>query len=249
MAGRFAGEGIFAYRNEHGHVMEADLSDYMERMGFFGAHSSRFVRYITSTLRPGDWAIDAGANVGLISSPMCSAVGPEGRVWTIEPLPRNVDRLRRLKEANGLTQMEIFPVALASKDSTERLRLSAAPGGSGWGSFVAPWAGEGYVEVPTQPLDELVAARGPDRPLRLLKIDVEGFEPELLAGARVTLSRTRPVVICEFHDDLLRATGSSSEKLVDAFAELGYFPQSPFGRPSHSLDGKVLDMLLIPQGV
>jgi FkbM family methyltransferase len=240
--------GQVTYRNRSGHTVEADLSDYMERTGFFGAHSAAFIRRLRRLLRPGDWAIDAGANVGLIASPMAAAVGRGGAVWAIEPLPRNLARLQRLRDANDLSQLTILPVALAATASTAELRLSAAPGGSGWGSFVSPWAGEATVSVPTAPLDDLVASHAPDRPLRLLKVDLEGYEREMLRGATATLTDHRPVVACEFHDPLLRAAGSSSGDLLAAFADLGYAPDDASRRLATALDGRVVDLLLVPRG-
>lgn len=245
LAGKLANKGSYVYRNHSGHVFEADLTDYMERIGFFGAHSSALVRFIRAQLRPGDWAIDAGANVGLLSSPMAAAVGSQGLVWAVEPLPRNVESLLALKQRNCLEQMEVLPVALSATAGTARLRLSELPGGSGFGSFVAPWMEGGYIEVPTRPLDELVESTITDRPLRFIKMDVEGFEAELLQGARKTLTTWKPMVVCEFHDPLLRAAGSSSEGLLSLFAEYGFHPREPFGRPPGSLDDKVVDMLLM----
>jgi len=239
--------GQVTYRNRWGHVVEADLSDYMERSGFFGAHSAAFIRRLPELLRPGDWAIDAGANVGLLSSPMAAAVGPGGAVWSIEPLPRNVERLQQLRDANELPQLTILPVALAATASTAELRLSAAPGGSGWGSFVSPWAAAASVAVTTARLDDLVAAHAPEAPLRLLKVDLEGYEREMLRGATATLTRHRPVIACEFHDPLLRAAGSSSADLLAAFKELGYAPDGPSRRVAASLEGRVVDLLLVPR--
>ncbi len=246
LARRFANEGAFAYRDYPGHLMEADLTDYAERIGFFGAHSSRLMRYVTSQLGPGDWAIDAGANIGLFTSVMSAAVGPEGCVWAFEPLSRNVERLRKLHELNGLSQMEIFPLALSSTASTASLRLPASPGGSAFGSFVATWESSGHIDVPTVPLDDLVEERSPQGPLRLVKIDVEGFEDEVLRGAEATLTTRRPLVVCEFHDPLLRAAGTSAEELLQRFEAYGYRPRQPFGQRRGTLDGVVTDMLLGP---
>jgi FkbM family methyltransferase len=243
---RLAGRGRYLYRNQAGHVVEADLDDYMERIGFFGAHAARLIRVVPAWLRPGDWAIDAGANVGLLSSPLAAAVGGHGRVWAVEPLPANVERLRALKDANHLAQLDILPMALASSAGTAKLRLSSRPGGSGSGSFVAPWAREDFVEVETVPLDHLTADRPAVPHLRLVKLDVEGYETHVLAGAAETLRRWQPRVVCEFHDQLLRAAGSSSADLLAAFAGHGYAPAPPFDRPRGSLEGKVVDLLLVP---
>ena len=247
VAGRLANTGTIGYRNAAGHLVEADLADYAERLGVFGAHAGPLIRFVSSHLAPGDWAIDAGANVGLMSSPMAAAVGVSGAVWAVEPFPRNVARLVALKEANHLEQLRIFPVALSSGTGTAELRLAAAPGGSAFPSFVAPWAGNERVEVRTRTLDDLVAENAPDLPLRLLKIDVEGAEPDLLAGARDTLARLRPAVLCEFHDSLLRAAGTSAAGLLASFADWGYVPRPPFDLPRGSLDGALFDLLLVPE--
>jgi FkbM family methyltransferase len=177
---------------------------------------------------------------------MAAAVGERGRVWAVEPLPANVERLEALKAANHLGQLEIYPLALSAAAATARLRLSRLPGGSGSGSFVAPWAREEFVEVATVPLDQLTLEAPEHLPLRLIKLDVEGFEAEVLAGATATLARWRPHVVCEFHDVLLRSAGSSSEMLLAAFARLGYAPAPPFGPRRGSLEGKVVDLLLVP---
>lgn len=245
-AGKLANEGRYTYRDHYGHLADADLGDYCERIGFFGAHSARLLRHISANLRPGDWAIDVGANVGLFTSPMCAAVGREGCVWAFEPLPRNVERLEVLKQRNNLDQLHIFPVALSATASTARLRLPVQAGGSAFGSFVATWTSSGELDVETRRLDDLVEARRPAQPLRLLKLDVEGFEAEVLIGATRTLTENRPTVVCEFHDPLLREAGTSAEGLLQRFESLGYRTQPPFGRPSGSLDGRVVDLVMVP---
>jgi FkbM family methyltransferase len=239
--------GTCRYRDDHGHLLEADLADYVQRAGFFGAHSAGLIRLGTSLLRPGDWVVDAGANVGLFASAFSAAVGPRGRVWAIEPLADNVEKLRRLKQVNELEQLEILPVALGSATATARLRLPAGQGSGGsFASFVATWPAGGDVEVPTCRLDDLVESGDPGRPLRLVKIDVEGFEAEVVAGAAATLATRRPFVLCEFHDPLLRAAGSSSRDLLREFAACGYEPRPIRRRSPDALDGRVVDLLLVP---
>ncbi len=245
LARALASQGRVTYSDAFGHETEADLSDYMERSGFLGAHSPELIRYVASRLHPGDWAVDVGANVGIVASAMCAAVGPSGAVWAVEPLPRNVERLLALRERNRLEQLLVLDLALSSSSSSAHLRLPATPGGSGFGSFVASWASTASVEVPTRALDELVAEKVPSQPLRLIKIDVEGHEAAVLEGAENTLRRHRPLVLCEFHDQLLREAGSSARHLLARFDALGYRPRPPFDLP-RTLDGCVADILLVP---
>jgi len=246
IAARLAAKDEYLYQDRWGYLVHADLSDSIERAGFFGAHSPRLLGLVPGLLSPGDWAVDVGANVGLVTSEMCRAVGTGGLVWAVEPLPRNVERLLALKAANDLTQLIVFPGALSSTKSTALLRVPVHGGGSAYGSFVADWESVS-VEVPTWRLDDLVDEHAGDRQLRLLKIDAEGAEPSVLAGGERTLRQMRPLVLCEFNDILLRLAGTTSEGLLQRFSELGYRPHAPMGRPRRSLDGRCIDMLLVPE--
>lgn len=246
LAAKLALKGQHTYKDRHGYQIEADLTDYIELAGFFGAHSPRLLRTVVGLLSLGDWTIDVGANVGLVTTEMCAAVGPEGSVWAIEPLPRNVDRLTTLKDINGLSQLAVFSGALSSSRATAMLRTPLTPGGSAYGSFVADWQSTS-VEVPTCRLDDLIDEHPQNHELRLIKIDAEGAEPQVLAGAERTLRDRRPLVICEFNDILLRLAGTTSEGLLLAFRKLGYQPRMPLGRPRRSLDGRCIDILLASQ--
>lgn len=231
--------GAYTYRDPWGHLVEADVSDYLERAGFLGAHSPTLLRTLDRFVAAGDWVIDIGANVGLVTSRLCQLVGPSGAVWAVEPLPRNVERLEALRAGNGLDHLTVLPVALSSEPGTARLRVPIRGGGA-FGSFVATWEPAAEVDVVTARLDDLVAERRPPGRLRLVKIDAEGFEPQILAGATGTLSSLRPLVLCEFNDILLRQAGTSSVELLDRFASIGYAPEH---RPSR-LAGRNVDLLL-----
>lgn len=243
LATRLVNTEVYSYRDPWGHVVEADLSDFLERAGFLGAHSPVLLRNLERIVGPGDWAIDVGANVGLLTSRLCGLVGSNGEVWAIEPLPRNIVRLQRLQTENGLTQLKVFPIALSSEAGMAGLRLPIRGGGA-FGSFVATWETLGEIEVPTTPLDDLFAQHPHPSRLRLLKIDAEGFEPQVLKGAARTIAVQRPLVLCEFNDILLRQAGSSSTDLLAAFSEMGYFPSTPLEPRPRSLRGRTIDLLM-----
>ena len=238
---RFPAAGELTYVDADGYRRTADLRDHMESLVFVGRH--RLPKAVMAHLRPGDWAVDVGANVGSVTGQLCRAVGPAGLVWAFEPIPRNVARLEQLVAANGLAQLEIFPCALSSAGGTAPIRL---PGdhSSGHASFTASWIDEGRLDVQIRRLDDLAAQVDHGRPLRLVKLDVEGFEREVLAGAEQTLRRFRPLVYCEFNDIIQRDAGTSSAELLEAFAELGYAVAPAWRRRSARLAGRNLDLLL-----
>jgi len=100
------------------------------------------------------------------------------------------------------------------------------------------------VTTPTWRLDDLVA--GETGRISFIKLDVEGFEPQVLLGATQTLASMRPYVMCEFNDILLRDAGSNSDQLLKVFSKLGYEPGPEFQASASNLDGRVVDLLLHP---
>lgn len=240
---RLAPPAELVYRDADGHIRTVDLRDHMESLVFVGRH--RLPRAVADMVRPGDWAVDVGANVGSVAGQLCPRVGRDGLVWAVEPLPRNVERLRALAEANGLHQLEVLPYALGARRGMATIRLGGE-GASGYSSFTASWICNGSLDVPTERLDDLTAAVDHERPLRLVKLDVEGFEREVLAGAEATLRRWRPLVYCEFNDIILTDAGSSSAELLQCFRELGYSVAPAWQRAGQRLAGRNVDLLMAP---
>src|SRR5207249_301008 len=98
---------LVRFRDSLGLRRTADFSDHLEVLSFFGVEQ-RLPWRAAKLIGPGDWVIDAGANVGHITGEMCALVGASGCVWAIEPIPRNVSRLTELQSNNGLNQLHIF---------------------------------------------------------------------------------------------------------------------------------------------
>jgi FkbM family methyltransferase len=233
-------------RDASGYLRSFDLRDLLQAQWFCGVPVG-LAQEALSCLTAGSWVIDVGANVGIVTGQMCAAVGPGGRVTALEPVPANADRLRSLARDNGLAHLEVVQVAAAEAAGRQALHLPPE-GNSGWGSFSASWLDSGSLEVELQPLDDLVASRRtPDHPrVDLVKVDVEGYEFEVLEGARRMLAADRPVLVIELNDPLLRDRGRSSLELLAACRELGYEPSSEI--PPEWLQGAVRDMVLRPTG-
>ena len=242
---RFPPPEELTYVDADGYARTADLRDHMESLVFVGRH--RLPRRVIATLRPGDWAIDVGANVGSVAGQMCRAVGRDGQVWAFEPIPRNVERLERFAAHNDLCQLRIHACALSSRRATDTIRL-APEHSSGHASFTASWIRGGCLEVATERLDDLTGAMDDATPLRLIKLDVEGFEREVIEGAETTIRRFRPLIYCEFNDIILRDAGSSSAGLLRAFADLGYSVAPRWRKAAARLSGRNVDLLMTPVG-
>jgi FkbM family methyltransferase len=235
------------YIDSHGHQRHADLRDFMERRWFVGA-ADVLPRYVMEHVQPGGWVIDAGANIGIVAGQLANAVGGTGAVWALEPLPRNVEVLRRLADENHLTQLR--PLAVGAGDERAELDLrtyGGRDGGGAWASFTATWVDGGTVTVPVVPLDQLAKELGEPGPLQLLKVDVEGFESRVLDGATALLERHRPPMFIEFNAPILEDAGTTCAALLAHCEAMGYRVAdaslhllSELGRP-----GCVTDLLLV----
>lgn len=141
-------------------------------------------RLARSVLRPGDTAIDVGANYGFVTLVMAHSVSPGGRVFSFEINPDVARTLAGTLVANGMERV-----------------VTLTPKGAG------PRAGHGLVTV-----DETIERSNVGR-VRFLKIDTDGADYGVLKGATRVLESYQPVVVIEMHEnareihDLLYAYG------------------------------------------
>ena len=155
-----------------------------------GSYEPEQTREFERALRPGDTVLDVGAHAGYYSLLSSLLVGDSGAVWAFEPNPRNFRSLRANLELNGCRNARA--VQLAVSDRTGEACFEAGSG-SGTGHLSAG----GSLPVRTVSLDEFCAERG-IRPAAV-KIDVEGAELDVLAGAKRVLGESRPVVFLSTH--------------------------------------------------
>ncbi len=142
-------------------------------------------------LRPGDVALDVGANIGTCTLAMARAVGAKGRVHAFEPQALVFQTLCANLAMNGLTQVRAWPWAVGETPGTARIPVPAIDTDSNLGAVRVQT--EGRTEpVPLVRLDGLGIERA-----ALLKIDVEGMELAVLRGAAALLRRFRPAVYFE----------------------------------------------------
>jgi FkbM family methyltransferase len=182
--------------------LRLDLADWTQRLYSLGETDAERRRIIKRFLPRGGTFVDVGANIGLYSCWAASQVGPRGRVISFEPMPQNVESLRSNIALNRLTNVEVFEVALS--DTPGELDLFVPPshpgGQSGATRSFDPGGWRATDTVPAARLDDLFDGACLD----VIKIDVEGSEELVLAGAMSTLTRYRPVLLCEVIEDSSR---------------------------------------------
>jgi FkbM family methyltransferase len=166
---------------------------------FYGlAHPVKHPAYFPPDLyawRSDEWIVDGGAYDGDTIRTLSTLHGERfGHVLALEPDPANFAKLEAT--VAGLTsearaRIDCRQVALASAPGT--LHLDATGTAS---SATSAAAGAGTIAVPAEPLDALLGGAAPT----LIKLDIEGAEPDALLGARETIRRHAPVLaVCVYH--------------------------------------------------
>lgn len=177
---------------------------------------------MATVLREGDRVVDVGANIGMITRLASRLVGPLGMVDAFEPNPICVQAIRDSIALNGITNIQIHQTALG--EAVSILPLTVPHRNSGEATLVATsaaFAGEATaIEVPVSVGDEVI--REDSRPLVFVKVDVEGFECQVLAGMRATLSKHRPIVVTEVVASHLARDSRTPGDIFQFMESLGY---------------------------
>ena len=207
-----------------------------ENARVYFAHGGNYevgeTRFCERVLEPGDVALDGGANIGLYSMLFGRLVGEGGRVIAFEPDPVNAGRLRANLELNELRFVEIEELALWHAPGDLVLhRFDPAFGP--WHSLGVPALAHPFrrgeiarpvdeIQVRATTLDAFCAHRDIDR-VTILKLDLEGAEPDALDGAAGLLSRHAiDIVLFEVSLPQLAALRHAPDDSMRILSRFGY---------------------------
>jgi len=246
---RASGDGMVAIRRcRYGTMMYLRQDMYVGRsFAEYGEYSEGEVDIFRQVLRPGDLALDIGANLGSHTLPLAQFVGPTGGVYAFEPQRILFQILCGNVALNEIGNVRALPFALGRVAGSAKVPALDYRGVNNFGGV--PLGTEHGEDVPVVTLDQLGLPK-----VRLIKIDVEGMELDVLAGAKATLARCRPILYVE-NDRIDKA-----EALVARLVEDGYrmwWHTPPLYNPSNFLGnpqnvfGNILsfNMLCLPREI
>lgn len=214
----------------NGLPIHLDLSDAFERMAAIGLYQPEILDVLRSHLRPGECFADCGAHIGLIAVPVAGHLGAGGLVYAFEPSEATYRRLARNFDALAdiPCSLEAIPAALGAVPGRGDLMVSAQ---QGWSTMSPSAASVGtsrgreitsVAEVRVVTLDDFFLNSRRRLP-QAIKIDVEGWEEDVLQGGR-QLFTTRPprLVIIERNRSILAAMNRSWEETELLMQAYGY---------------------------
>lgn len=175
-------------------------------------------RELDKLLRPGDWVIDVGANVGHYTKRFSDIVGSQGRVLAFEPVPTTFSLLAANVQCFEYENVSLFNAAVS--DEVQIVGISVPKFSTGLSNYYQAHltaSASCDLNILALPIDSI----GIKNSISLVKIDAEGHEAFVINGMKQLIAACHPVLVVE--------TGSQST--IDEIQSLGYevtkMPNSP----------------------
>jgi FkbM family methyltransferase len=210
-----------------GITYDLDLSQGIDFAIYLGGMFERSTALALSHLtEPSSLVLDIGANIGAHTLRLAKLVGPSGRVMAFEPTDFAFRKLRRNLDINPslASRVEAFHCFLTANDGTTvpDAIYSSWPLAAQAGLHAKHLGHEMQTEAAqARSLDSILAERA-DRKVQLVKLDVDGYECDVLRGATSLLRDTRPIFVMELAPYVLEERGTSLDQLLSYFVPNGY---------------------------
>jgi len=202
---------VQTYQTRSGPMLALKADRYITRsLELYGEYCPEEWRMLKQIIRPGMTVVEAGANMGTHSVDIARACAP-GPFYAFEPQPRIFQILCANLALNDIGNAFAYPEGCGEAEGEAIVPLVDYSSTGNFGGLGLAPPGETGVRVRVRPIDALeLSACG------LLKIDVEGFEPKVLRGARRTIERCRPVIYLE------NDRAAQQEEVISLVAGMGY---------------------------
>lgn len=222
--------------------IQLDLAESLQREIFVGLVDRLELGLVRRVLAGGGDYVEAGAHIGVYAVTACRALTPGSRALLFEPNPDALAQLVPNLSRAGCDGATVCRAAASERAGTSVLHLPATPDAA-WATLGADRFPEGRaVEVATATVDAEVERLGLTP--SLFKIDVEGHELAVFAGAGETLRRARPTVLCE-------VSGDTAPAVAQLAGELGYETYRVHLRrlvPGYGEPRGIFNLVLLPAG-
>ena len=191
-----------------------------------GSFEPSTVAALRRHVKPGATVLDIGANIGVHTLQLARLVGPHGRVLSFEPTEFAFAKLRRNLQLNPQIAGRVTPLQCFL--TAERRKALPPAVYSSWPVLCSAEAHEKHLGLPmatrgarSATLDSVLAEHAVEH-VDVVKLDVDGFECDVLAGATDMIKRDRPVFLMELMPYGLVEQGASLEQMLSYLLPIGY---------------------------
>lgn len=199
---------------------ELYLRQWMEYVLYFGIKTEN-KQPLYQLVKPGMIVFDIGANFGETLLNIASITGRAGKVYGFEPMPYIYNKCLKNINLNKFENIILENKALG--DKAELLQLNEPDNSNSGGTYVTKIVGNNRrgLTIESITLDQYVQQKGIQL-IDLLKVDVEGFETNVIKGGISSIEKFKPILFLEFSDENLKRTGSSAVDLIQLLHQLDY---------------------------
>jgi FkbM family methyltransferase len=203
----------------NGHKMYLNHRDkgISKELAIYSIHEPLTTRVIKKIITRGMTVIDLGANIGYYTLIESKLVGSEGKIVAVEPNSENIKFLKLNIQKNGIKNVTVIEAAIGDRDGFDTLHLSET---SNWHSMISnPSLKQlNSVEVKVRQLDNLIEELGVS--VSLIRMDIEGYEINVIRGMIRTLQKYGPRLVVELHPQLVGSQAICN--LLITLKTLGY---------------------------
>ena len=193
------------------------MNDLMSQPLFFGLYMDEIL-CLKSHFPPNAVVIDVGANIGRWSL-LIARLFKTQKVFSFEPFLKTYFYLAENISLNISLNIETFNLALNNKN--EFVSMSSVNEMNSGMNFISLAQTASADQVQSVTLDDFLFKKMADK-IDVIKIDVEGFEMNVLQGAAQTIEKHHPVIICEIDDQLLSKNNTTPQQIFDFFISHQY---------------------------
>lgn len=212
-------------------VLQSVAMGWDIRSGQWNEPEIELIQYV---VKPGDTALDIGANFGIYSYYLSRAVAPNGHVYAFEPIPATCNSFRMIAKVLRFRNVELFEKAVGDKPGVVNFTVPLQENGAIIPGIVHQSGRrndrdgkerharfERHREVPCEVvvIDDFLPNL---ERVSFIKCDVEGADFYALRGARKTIERWKPLVVTEINPWFLEGFGVDLKEFVEFFQALGY---------------------------
>jgi FkbM family methyltransferase len=201
-----------------GSKMNLDLADpgISQQLMIDGIREAMSVGVVKRLLKEGDVIVEAGANIGYYALLESRLIGNKGKIYAIEPVPANMELLRKNIALNGYTNIETYQLAVGDVPGVASMYLTSQRNLPTLRDIKGTNKEEFFTEeikVQLATLDDFL--RDKKYP-SFIRMDVEGYEYQIIKGMKETLAKKLPLkIFIEFHFHLLK-----KEETIEIFETL-----------------------------